>query len=126
MLNAPRLKLTSTKKGVAGFTLVESLITAAIVAILAAVAVPMYLSYVEAQRRSSVESLAQTAAVSANALYRRGAMAGRPQDTIAVWIKGTMFLPNPSAYNLTIDTTLRRVIVQDAGNTSIADTVNYR
>lgn len=86
----------------------------------------MYLGYVEAQKRSTVESLAQSAAVSANAMYRRGAMASLNQAEIEAAIKGSLFLPNSLAYVVTVDRTAFTVTVQDASNSSITKTVNYR
>jgi prepilin-type N-terminal cleavage/methylation domain-containing protein len=54
-----------------GFTLVEVIVVAVIVLVLAAVAIPMYNGYVEGARREAVENLAETAAAAANSLWRK-------------------------------------------------------
>jgi prepilin-type N-terminal cleavage/methylation domain-containing protein len=54
-----------------GFTLVEAVVVAAIVAILAAVAIPMYAGMIHDQKQTTVNNLAETAAASANAFLRR-------------------------------------------------------
>jgi type IV pilus assembly protein PilE len=120
MPNRPQPKRASTKKDAAGFTLVEGLVTAVIVAILAAAAIPMYLGYLNSQRQSAVESLAQSASVSANAIFRRGVT---PTENM---VKSTLFLPNPAAYTVTINTETYTVTVQDAIHNSYSATMNYR
>jgi|WetSurMetagenome_2_1015567.scaffolds.fasta_scaffold484156_2 prepilin-type N-terminal cleavage/methylation domain-containing protein len=58
-------------KKTSGFTLIETLVVAAIVAVLAAVSIPMYIGYVNNQRQTTVNNLAETAAAAANAYVRR-------------------------------------------------------
>jgi prepilin-type N-terminal cleavage/methylation domain-containing protein len=53
------------------FTLVEAIVTAAIMAILAAVAIPMYAGFIHDQQQTTVDNLAETAAAAANAYVRR-------------------------------------------------------
>lgn len=53
------------------FTLVEAVVTGAIMAILAAVAIPMYAGYIRDQQITTVNNLAETAAAAANAYLRR-------------------------------------------------------
>lgn len=55
----------------AGFTLVEVIVVSVIVAVLAAVAIPVYISYVNSTRQASVDQLAQTAAAAANGYFRK-------------------------------------------------------
>jgi prepilin-type N-terminal cleavage/methylation domain-containing protein len=57
-----------TKKG---FTLVEAVVVSVIVAILSAVAIPMYVGYIRDQEQTTVTNLAETAAAAANAYFRR-------------------------------------------------------
>ncbi len=107
--NRPR-KLPQQK----GFTLVEALIVSAIIAILAAVSIPMYTGYVNNQRIQAVNTLAQTAAVNANALYRRGQLPDVLDGAAkAAKIKAGLFLPVPSNYNISVNTTDTTVTVTD-------------
>jgi len=54
-----------------GFTLVEVIVVSVIVAVLAAVAVPLYMGYLNGTRQANVDQLAQTAAASANDFFRK-------------------------------------------------------
>jgi prepilin-type N-terminal cleavage/methylation domain-containing protein len=58
-----------------GFTLVEVIVTAVIVVILSAVAIPSYRGYLRSAQQSAVNNLATTAAATANANYRKTATA---------------------------------------------------
>lgn len=59
------------KKNNFGFTLIEAVVVSVIVAILAAVAIPIYSGFIADQRVTTVSNLAETAAASANAYHRR-------------------------------------------------------
>jgi prepilin-type N-terminal cleavage/methylation domain-containing protein len=54
-----------------GFTLVESIVIAVIVAILALIAVQLYSGYVNHARQEAVTNMAHTAAAAANAYWRK-------------------------------------------------------
>ncbi|MCL2182640.1 MAG: prepilin-type N-terminal cleavage/methylation domain-containing protein [Chitinispirillia bacterium] len=56
-----------------GFTLVEVIVVAVIVLVLAAVAIPLYNGYIEDSRRSSVENAAGTIASGLGAAVQTGA-----------------------------------------------------
>lgn len=53
------------------FTLVEVIVVAVIVAILAAVAIPNYMQYLADSRQAAVDQLAESAAANANSWVRR-------------------------------------------------------
>jgi prepilin-type N-terminal cleavage/methylation domain-containing protein len=111
-------------RGCRGFTFVEMIVAAVIVAVLAAVAIPMYRGYVLGQRQATVDNLAQTAGAAANAYWRR---TGIPLTNDA-------FLPgNSGKLNLYYSTTSYSITVsgnainvKDLSNTSIYNNkVNY-
>jgi prepilin-type N-terminal cleavage/methylation domain-containing protein len=102
-----------------GFTLVEALVVSVLMAILAAVAIPMYSGYVNSQRIQNVKNLAQTAAVSANSLNRKGVV------PTAELVKATMYLPDPNAYTVAVDNGAKTVTVTDAAHNSITATSPY-
>jgi prepilin-type N-terminal cleavage/methylation domain-containing protein len=54
-----------------GFTLLEGIVTAIILGILSAVAIPQYTSYVASSKQEAVNNLAATASVAANLYFRR-------------------------------------------------------
>lgn len=84
---------------------------------LAAVAIPLYSSYVAAQRKSAVENLAQAAAIAATAYYRR-------HNDFPDSAKLGLFLPIAGKYRISVTDPF--VTVRDAGDTLILSTVRYR
>lgn len=102
-----------------GFTLAEVVVVSAIVAILASVAIPVYTGYLTSQRQSAVDNLASTAAIAANSYLRR-------YNQIPTVAKLGLFLPVPGKYQITISSADTTVIVKDASDLSIADTVFFK
>ena len=81
-----------------GFTLVEAVVVAAIVAILALVAITLYTGYIQDSRQQTIDNLAQTAAASANAYFRK---TGQHPDSA----KLNLFLPERNRFTVTIHST---------------------
>jgi len=100
-----------------GFTLIEVLVTSVIVAILAAIAVPLYSGFLSQQRQSAVKSLAETAAIQANGLDRKGIAFTADE------LKAKLFLPEPEAYTFSISG--NDVTVTDAEHHEATATVCY-
>lgn len=101
-----------------GFTLMEVLVTMIMVAILAAVAIPLYSSYVTAQRKSAVDNLAQAAALAATSYYRR-------HNDLPDSAKLGLFLPVPGKYLISVADP--NVTVRDASNPSVIfSTVRFK
>lgn len=102
-----------------GFTFVEAMTVAVIVAVLAAVAIPVYSNYVTNQRTLAAQSLAQTAATAANAYYRRNGT--DPTDSAQL----NLFIPNPAQFSLDLSGT--SVIVQEkSGSATVSVTLPFR
>jgi prepilin-type N-terminal cleavage/methylation domain-containing protein len=118
-------RLVFFKKRSKGFTLIEAIVTAAIMAILAAVAIPMYAGYINDQRKTTVTNLAETAAAAANSYFRR---------TNIVLTDNSIMTPNAAPLNLYFNAANYEVkalgvniIVKDLKNTTItSSTVAYR
>jgi type IV pilus assembly protein PilA len=89
-----------------GFVLIEVIVVAVIVGILAAVAIPIYSGMVKSQRRDSAKIIAESAAVSANIYLRRYGSLPICSST-CVSVLG-LFLTDPSKYTIVIngDTTV--------------------
>ncbi|MFW5813350.1 MAG: prepilin-type N-terminal cleavage/methylation domain-containing protein, partial [Fibrobacterota bacterium] len=98
-----------------GFTLIEVIVVAVIVAVLAAVAIPLYNGYIHDTRQDVVDNLAQTAAAAANAYWRKTGAMPTPDQLKLFYDKST--------YKIDIDGT--NVIVTHKTKTSITQTVPY-
>jgi type IV pilus assembly protein PilA len=100
-----------------GFSLIEMIVVCVIVAILAAVSVPLYLGYINNQRWSTVNNLAQTGAAAANAYVRRTGA----DPTLA---QLNLFYDSTS-YTVAVDQANDKVTVTDKSKTSITKSVGY-
>jgi len=67
-----------------GFTLIEVIVVAVFVLILAAVGIPMYNGFIMTERQNVVDNLAETAAAAANVHYRRTLNDPDPKTLISV------------------------------------------
>jgi prepilin-type N-terminal cleavage/methylation domain-containing protein len=96
-----------------GFVLVEVLVVAIIVGILAAVAIPVYSGYIKNQKRQAALALAQTAAITASSILRRtGAIS-------TATLNGSLVLPNAGQFVVSVVTgTPNYVIVVEQSNPS--------
>jgi prepilin-type N-terminal cleavage/methylation domain-containing protein len=80
-----------------GFTLVEALVVAVMMGILAAVSIPTYTGYIKNQKRRAAVAVAQSAAITAGSLQRR---TGLVPDSTA--LNANLVLPNPAQYSITV------------------------
>lgn len=80
-----------------GFTFVEAMVVAVIMAILAMVAVPMYNGYIRNQRQQAALAVAQTASVTASSLKRRNGAVTTAD------LNGALTLPNAAQFTVTVE-----------------------
>lgn len=102
-----------------GFTFIEAIAVATILAILSAIAIPTYLSYIKNQRRAGALAIAQTASSVAHLYWRKKGF-DPPTDSVAAQV----FLPGG---DYTIEVQPPNVIVtQGAGEDTVKATVAFR
>ncbi len=106
-------------QGSPGFTFIEAITVGVIMAVLAAMAIPIYTRYVQNQKQDVVESLAQTAAVAANVYWRKTGL-----DPSLDANELDLFLPDPERYQVTIDEP--NVVVRDLSEDDVQASVPYR
>jgi prepilin-type N-terminal cleavage/methylation domain-containing protein len=100
-----------------GFTLIEAIVVSLIIAVLAAVSIPMYNGYVKQSQKQSAAALAKTASAAANAFYRKkGKHATLDQLNLSY---------DSTSYSVNIDSSNSRIIVKIIG-LDIGDTVEYK
>ena len=104
-----------------GFSLVEVIVVAVIVAVLAAVGIPMYRGYINSQRQSTVSNLAETAAAAANANWRRTSAVIANSDLYPNNTLGLYY--NNSSYSITVAGNV--ITVKDLSSSTITSTATY-
>jgi prepilin-type N-terminal cleavage/methylation domain-containing protein len=103
------------KKSRQGFTLVEAIVVSVIVAILAAVAIPIYTAYLNNTRQETVDQLAQTAAAAASGFYRKtGTDPADPKADLNLYYDDSRFSVTFNGPDITV------VLLKDASFTSTA------
>lgn len=107
----------AAKSSAAGFTFIEAIVTAVIMGILAAVAIPVYTSYVDSQRKDTLKNIAQMTAASANIYARRTNSAADCGTTAACTALLGIFLSNPAQFDIKI--VGNTVTVKDALHSSV-------
>ena len=112
------------KKDNSGFSLIETLVVCVIVAILASVAIPIYIGYVNNQKQSTVNNLAETAAAAANIQWRRTGVA--LTDNASVTPNTAPLNLYFNATNYTVAVSGVNIIVTDKNKTTITRTIAYR
>lgn len=100
-----------------GFTLVESIVIAVVVGVLALVAIKLYTGYVAETQQDTVNSMAQTAAASANAFFRK---TGEDPDVEDL----DLFLPEEDRFTVVIDADAKEIEVTD-DKYGVTGTANY-
>jgi type IV pilus assembly protein PilA len=100
----------------AGFTLVEAIVVGIILAILAAVAVPMLTGYINDSRQQAVDELAQSAAAAASGFFRK---TGTAPDSIDL----NLFY-DQSKFTVAVDSP--NVIVGMIGHPAFSKTVPFK
>ncbi len=97
------MPLLSDQNKKKGFTLIEVIVIAAIIAVLAAITIPSYLNYVNSQRQQLVDDLAKTGAAAANSVFRRTGTTPTVADL-------NLFLPNSTQFKVQVNSTTVTVI----------------
>src|SRR6185295_7852849 len=98
------------------------LVVAVIMGILAAVAIPLYSNYSTTQRQKTAESLAQTAAIAANSIYRRTNV-----DPTVAEVTAAIFIPNPANYTLSVNAGSGEISIEEhSGTPYVTGTAKYK
>lgn len=89
-----------------GFTFIEAIVVGVVVAVLAAIALPLYNGYLRRTKQDRVQSLAATASAAANAHYRRTGKHPSTEDL-------NLFFSGPPRFDINIDEDARQITVTD-------------
>ncbi|MBD3391551.1 MAG: hypothetical protein GF418_05865 [Chitinivibrionales bacterium] len=100
-----------------GFTLVEGIVVGVIIAILAAVAIPIYTGYVQQSRSDAVSSLAESAAAAADIYFRKTGADPSLNDLQLHY--------SAAKYNVAIDAIAGNVTVTMIGK-GVSNSVSYK
>jgi len=106
-----------------GFSLIETLVVCVIIGILAAVSIPLYMGYVNNQRQTTVDNLAETAAAAGNAYWRRTGADLTAGDITPNTTPLNLYFNN-TKYQLTVSGT--NIVATDRSKTSITKSVAYK
>ena len=111
------------KRDAGGFSLVEALVVCVIVAILAGAAIPIYIGYVNNQKQTTVNNLAETAAAAANAYWRRSGVALTTGNVVPNQPPLNLYF---NATNYTVAVSGSNIVVTDNFKITITKTVAYK
>jgi Tfp pilus assembly protein PilE len=89
-----------------GFTFVEAIVVGVIVAVLSAVAIPLYSGYLKKSKQDRVRSLAATATAAANAHLRRTGTHPAAEDL-------NLYFSGPDRFDVQVDDAQREITVTD-------------
>lgn len=99
--------------------MIEILVVSIIVAILSAVAIPLYSGYITGQRQAAALAVAQTAAITASSLIRRGKVVDNTTLPAAV------SLPNATQFAITVNGRIITVIENSNPDNPVQATANF-
>jgi prepilin-type N-terminal cleavage/methylation domain-containing protein len=102
-----------------GFTLVEALVVAVLMAILAAVTIPIYNGFIKSGKQDVVKNLSQTAATAANSYLRRNGVSPPAVTDL------NLFLPDPTLYTIVIDGDAKTVTVSEVADPTITSSTHF-
>ena len=106
-----------------GLTLIEAVVAALIIAVLALIGVQVYNGYVLETRQQTVESLAQTAATAANAFWRK--TGSTPSTDPATFLTQTNVFLDQAKYTLSHNSGTKTVTITDKKNNTITASASY-
>jgi Tfp pilus assembly protein PilE len=103
------------RKNQKGFTMVEGIVIAVIIAVISSIAIPIYRGYIDSSQQSVVDNLAETAALAANSWVRK-------KDEASLTLQALNLRYDATVYTIAIDKTNDEITVKGNGKTK---TVKY-